>query len=350
MQYLRLSIATLLVGLLVSGCDQSPSPSAQRKPHSQRVAIEIIKPVSTTIERRFNALIIAPNTINISNQIAGTIITMPFRAGSAVNKGDILVELDSSLTKAEHLKSLASLEKANQDLQRIKKLIPQQLASAEQLSAAITERKLAQADVTLKSIQLNRSTIKAAFTGIISDRLFEPGETVAINTKLLTLVDKQNLIVKSSIPESFISHIKLNKEVKIKIPALSLVLSGNINAIYPTVDSKTQQVTIETTFDNINSQFYPGQFAELIIQSRTREKILIAVNAVQYDSKGAWVYTVDKQQTAQQTYITTGQNFNTKIEILNGLNNGDKVITKGFIGLRPGKKIKPDTLPVSKHK
>ncbi|MCK5336186.1 MAG: biotin/lipoyl-binding protein, partial [Gammaproteobacteria bacterium] len=139
MQYLRLSIATLLAGLLVSGCDQSPSPSAQRKPHSQRVAIEIIKPVSTTIERRFNALIIAPNTINISNQIAGTIITMPFRAGSPVSKGDILVELDSSLTKAEHLKSLADLEKASQDLQRIKKLIPRQLASAEQLSAANTE-------------------------------------------------------------------------------------------------------------------------------------------------------------------------------------------------------------------
>lgn len=348
MQYFRFIIAIIITGLLFSGCDQSPSPASKRKSQAHLVATEVLKLQSSTIERRFNALIIAPNTINISNQVAGTIINMPFRSGSSVIKGDVLVALDDSLTKAEYLKALANLEKATQDLNRIKKLIPKQLASAEQLSTATTDKKLAQANTTLKEIQLKRSTIKAPFSGVISKRLFEPGDTVAINSKLLTLVDRDNLIIQSAIPESFVSLLSINKEVSIKIPALSLNIDGKIKTIYPTVDTSTQQITIEVSFNNININLFPGQFAELVIPYETKEKILIPVNTVQYDTKGTWVYTVDKKKKVKQTRITTGQNLNDKIVATSGLISGDTLITKGFIGLRPGKKITTETQPVVK--
>lgn len=350
MQYFKASIAILISGLLISGCDQAASPSAKAKSRPHQVSTEQLKLESSLFERRFNALIIAPNTVKISNQIAATIITMPYRAGSTVNKGDILVQLDNSLTKAEHLKALASLEKATQDLQRIKKLIPKQLASAEELSAATTEKKLAQANLTLKAIQLDRSIIKAPFSGVISNRLFEPGDTVPVNTQLLTLVDKTKLIVKSAIPESFISYISINKDVVIKVPSLALSLNGKITTIYPTIDSHTQQISVEVSFSSNDSQLIPGQFAELTIQHKTKEKILIPVNAVQYDTNGTWVYSVDSDQKAQQSWITTGKNLNNKIEVTNGLKPGDIIITKGFIGLRPDKKITSETLLNSQPK
>lgn len=350
MQYLRLIIAIITTGLLLSSCDQTPAPSSKRKPRLHLVSTEILKLESSTIERRFNALIIAPNTIRISNQIAGTITSMPFRAGDFVKKGDILVKLDKSQTEAEHIKALANLEKATQDLHRIQKLTPKQLASAEQLSAAITDKKLAKADVTLKTIQVNRSSIKAPFNGVISQRLFEPGDTVSINTQLLTLVDKNHLIIKSAIPESFVSHASINKEVIINIPSLSLQLNGKIQTIYPTVDSNTQQITIEVSFNSININLFPGQFAELVIPYKTKEKILIPVNTVQYDTKGTWVYTVNTEQKAQQTRVTTGKNLNNRIEIIDGLKNGDILISKGFIGLSPGKQITSKLQSSSKNK
>lgn len=350
MQYAKAFIAILISGLLLSGCDQSPKQSAKDKSNPHQVNSELLTIESSTVKRRFNGLIIAPNTIKISNQIDGNIISMPYRVGSVVNKGDVLVQLDSRLTKAEHLKALASLEKATQDLQRIKQLIPRQLASAEELSAATTEQKLAQANLTLKTIQLDRSTIKAPFSGVISERLFEPGDTVAVNTKLLTLVDKSSLIIKSAIPESFISYIFINKTVEIQIPSLALSLDGKISSIYPTVDSRTQQIPLEVSFTADNSQLSPGQFAQLIITHKTAEKILIPVNSVQYDTQGTWVYTIDSQQQAQQTWITTAQNLNNKIEVISGLKAGDHIITNGFIGLRPGKKVISETLLNSQPK
>jgi len=343
MQKVSLTIAIMISGLFLSSCDQSPSNSAKRKPRPQQVSIETIKPQSSVLERRFNALIVAPNTITISNQIAGTIVRMPYKQGHTVNKGDTLVELDSSLTQAEQLKAVASLEKARQDLIRIRKLIPKQLASAEQLTAAITEKKLAEAELTLKNIQLERSKIKAPFSGVISQRHLEPGNSVSINTALLTLVENDNLIVKSAVPESFISHIKTDKTVRINVPALSLQIPGKISVIYPTVDSSTQQISTEVSFENIYPRLLPGVFAELIIHYQTDASILIPVNAVQYDTTGSWVYAVDSQHKARQRKIKTGQNVNDKIEVISGLKKDDKIITKGFIGLRPGKTIKTDT-------
>ena len=349
MQYLRLIITIITTGILLSACDQSPAPSSKRKPRLHLVSTEVLKLESSTIKRRFNALIIAPKTIKISNQIAGTLINMPFRAGTSVKKGDILVDLDKSQTFAEHLKALANLEKATQDLNRIKKLAPKQLASAEQLSEAITDKKLAEVEVTLKAIQLNRSSIKAPFDGVISERFFEPGDTVSINTQLLTLVDKSNLIVKSAIPESFVSHASDNKKVKINIPSLSLHLDGKVKTLYPTVDTNTQQIKIEVSFNNSDINLFPGQFAELVIPFKTEEMILIPVNTVQYDTNGTWVYTLNSEHKAQQTRITTGKNLNNKIEIINGLTNGDILITKGFIGLSPGKKVTTQIKPSNKN-
>jgi len=343
MQKFSLTIATMISGLLLSSCDQSPSNSAKRKSHPQQVSIETINPQSSVLERRFNALIVAPNTITISNQIAGTIVNMPYKQGHNVNKGDILVELDSRLTQAEQLKATASLEKARQDLIRIRKLIPKQLASAEQLTAAITEKKLAEAELTLKNLQLERSIIKAPFNGVISQRHLEPGNSVSINTALLTLVEHDNLIVKSAVPETFISHIKTDKTVSINVPALGLQIPGKVSVIYPTVDSSTQQISTEVSFENSYPQLLPGIFAELIIQYQTDASILIPVNAVQYDTTGSWVYAVDSKQKARQRKIKTGQNINDKIEVISGLKKDDKIITKGFIGLRPGKTIKTDT-------
>ncbi|MCK4707027.1 MAG: efflux RND transporter periplasmic adaptor subunit, partial [Gammaproteobacteria bacterium] len=212
----------------MTACDQNPSNSTQRKARTHLVNTITIEPENSIIERRFNAQIIAPNTVKISNQVAGTILKMPFREGSSVQKGELLVQLDDSLTTAELKKAQANFEKASQNLNRIQKLIPKQLASAEEMSAASTDLKLAEADITLKTIQLERSKIRAPFSGVISERFYEPGDSIISNKQLLTLVDDDLLLARSAIPETFISFITKDKAVKINIPSLHLNLEGKL--------------------------------------------------------------------------------------------------------------------------
>ncbi|MDH5518037.1 MAG: efflux RND transporter periplasmic adaptor subunit [Gammaproteobacteria bacterium] len=343
MRYSGFAIAIIATGLLLSACSDDTSDTAKRKKKPHRVSTETLLPLNSVIERRFNALIVAPNTITISNQIAGTILKMPYRPGTPVKKSDVLVQIDDSLTRAEYKKALANLQKADQDLNRIKKLIPRQLASAEELSAASTDKKLAEADLTLKKIQLNRSLIKAPFDGVISQRFIEPGDTASINQPLLTLVDNQQLIARSAIPEALITMVSRDKPVKIKIPALSLTLEGKISTLYPTVDSNTQQVTVEARFEDSSTVLFPGQFAEMILSYQPQSSLLIPVNAVQYDTEGAWVYRLDTANKARKIRIKTGKNINNRIEVKSGLNAGDSVVTRGFVGLRAGKEVVADT-------
>jgi len=336
----RLVIAFLLSGVFLSACEDDKSAKGKPKKREQLVHSIIVQPDDSILQRRFNAVIAAPNTIKISNQIAGMIMHLPYREGTRVKKGDVLVQLDDSLTKAEHQKAIASLEKAKLDYQRTKKLVPSKLASDEELSAAQTNLKLAKAELTLKKIQLDRSRISAPFDGVISQRLFEPGDTVKANTHLLSLVDTSNFVIKSAVPESFLGFIKKDQAVQILIPAFKQQLTANIQTIFPTVDPKTQQISIEARFSQQEPSLYPGMFAELVIDQIINDAILIPVNAVQYDTEGSWVYSINAKGKSARTRITTGQNINNTILVTSGLKAGDKIITKGFVGLRIGKKVK----------
>lgn len=329
-----------MLGALLSGCDEEPSKASKSKKSRQHLVNTLtVTPQNSFIERRFNATISAPNTIRISNQIAGTLIEIPYREGTRVKKGDVLVHLDDSLTRAEYEKAIASHEQAQLNYDRTLKLVPRKLASDEEISAARTELKLAKAELTLKKIQLQRSTIKAPFDGVISQRLYEPGDTVSINTHILTLVDTSHFIIKSAVPESYLGYVRQGMDVEIKVPALDYVFDAKVTTIFPTVDSTTQQIDIEASTHQTGWQLYPGLFAEMIIKQKIENAILVPVNAVQYDNKGIWVYTLDKNNKAKVRLVKTGVNINEKIEIKEGLSDGDIVITRGFVGLRPGKQV-----------
>lgn len=322
----------------MSGCSDDTTPAEKKKDRPQRVETVITQLEPVSEERRFNATVQAPNTIRITNQVAGLIMELPVRAGSEVKKGDLLVQLDDSLTKAEYQKARASLGKAQQDLKRISNLAAKQLASAEELATATTALKLAEAEATLKETQLKHSRISAPFDGVVSQHFYENNDTAAVNSHILTLVDMKHLIVKTSVPESMLAWIQPADPCKVIIPASALVLDSTIQTIYPTVDTATLQITLELSLAPGSHKLYPGQFAEAVISSRVTERLLLPVNAIQYDSKGPWVFVVVNDKAMQQR-VTIGQHFGNQIEVISGLQPGMSVITRGFVGLRPGKKV-----------
>jgi multidrug efflux pump subunit AcrA (membrane-fusion protein) len=135
-----------------------------------------------------------------------------------------------------------------------------------------------------------------------------------------------------------LATIKQGDSCSLSIPSLGLSLSSTIRTIYPTVDPTTLQIPLEISFDSSGHTLYPGQFAEAIISSSTADRLLIPVNAIQYDSKGPWVFLMVEDKSKQQR-ISIGQHFDNRVEIISGLEPDMMVITRGFVGLRPGKKV-----------
>lgn len=332
-------ITFFITGLLVSGCSESSDSEKKKKSRPHKVETITTDYEKVSIERKFNAVIHAPQTVRISSQVAGTIIKLPFREGSIVKKGDLLVQLDDSLTKAEFNKAKASFDKANLDLKRLQNLNSKKLISDEELAVASTELKLAEAEVTLKRTRLKQSSILAPFNGVISQRNHEPNDTASVNSHILTLVNNTQLIAKTSIPEALLASVKTGNTGKVMIPSLSLELDSKIKSIYPTVNPETQQVTIELSLATNNQTLFPGQFAQAVIQTTPENLILIPVNAVQYDTKGAWVFLADNNKAKIQR-ITEGRHFDNKISVSKGLSPGQVIIIRGFVGLKNNKPIK----------
>lgn len=285
-----------------------------------------------TIEARTNT--------KLFSQEEGLIIKLPVEEGSKVKKGDLLVQLDDALLRAEYNKAVAKRQQAQQNYQRIKRLISRRLVSEDQLARAHTEYKIAQADELLLATRLKHTRILAPHDGIVTRVLFKQNELVAKHKHMLTLVDPASLVVKVRISSLFIPQLKVGDSATLLIDALGArKFNGKIASIHPVVDSQTRQGSLEIALTPIPAGAKSGMFARVSLTTRSAARILIPFSALRSDTRGEYVFVVDAGK-AKKRYVRSGERQGETVEIREGLEPGMRLISKGFLGLKPGKKVK----------
>lgn len=345
-------ITLIICGIFLFGCDQDNSQlkkKTKRPAHNVEVAIASVEEIA--IERLFTGTVEAPRSVRVYNQETGRILYLPYYEGDRVTKGTTVVQLDDDLIQAEYDKASATLNQARIDLKRIQKLIPNNLASDEELERAQTAVELARAEQQLLKIRLSRTVITAPFDAVISERHIEPGDVVPLHSHILTLIDPSHLIVKVSVSDNILSSIKKDTPVNIAIAALAdITIKGRVHRIYPTIDPDTRQGMIEIKLIDADPRIKPGQLCRVKLQSEKRQRLLIPVTALRHDASGSFVYHVDNENKTRIQAVITGYQYNDKIMIVDGLKAGQQVITKGFLGLRKGKKVSIVNRPTDKEK
>jgi len=337
------SLKILLLISLLSACDSSSqNKHGSRHSRAHLVTAQVVEKVAISTEQQVSGSLTAIQSIKIFNQESGQIEKLPYYQGDYVNKGDKLVFIKNDKITALLTKSKASRLQAESNLKRLSGLIKKNLTSQDEISQARTALALTKAEESLNQIRLNDTFIKAPFTGVISERLQEPGDIVPIHTHILSLIDNTRLIVKVQVSELLLSSITVNSKVSIQIDALKKLtaITGFISRIYPTIDPITRKGTLEVELDSIPKGAKPGQLCRVTIHTPAIERLLIDVAAVQYNDAGEYVFRIEKENKLNKLNIKTGQQINNKIEILVGLNEGDLIVTEGFSNLKSGKKVK----------
>ena len=281
----------------------------------------------------------ASRRIKIINQEEDRILAITVREGDRVKQGDVLIRLDDALLRAMLQKAVASRRQAELDLRRLEKLSRKKLASDEQLAQARTNLELARAEEALLDTRLKRTVIRAEFAGIISERLREPGDVVPIHTHVLTLLDPDSLRIRVAISELLINELRVGDTVSVRIDALGDARHpGRITRIHPTVDPSTRKGIVEVVLDPQPDGAAPGQLARLEIRGRASERRVIPLAALRLDSQGEYVFRISGEDrlTVQRVRIQSGHRFGDLIEVLEGLDEGDRVVTRGFQNLTDG--------------
>jgi len=331
----------LPVVLTVAAC----TPSGDEKKagrtvpaHMVEVAVADIKPVS--FQQTISGTLEAITRVRLYNEEVGRITEMQFHEGDRVSRGDILVSLDDSVVRAELDKSVAQREQAEIDLNRLKKLLPNKLASDEDVARAKTALNVALADESLQRARFSRTKIKAPFDGVITERNNEPGDVVALHSHILSLIDPLSLRLKVYISERWISLIHVDDDISISIDALGeQSFNGKVSRVFPTIDPGTRKGIVEISLHPLPEGARAGQLGRATISTRPVERLVIPTLAIHHDLDGAYVYLVNDDKTVHKTKIIKGIEYGTSTEVLSGISKGNRVVVKGFLGLNDGKKV-----------
>lgn len=348
---LHLSKPTLLLPLylclLIAGCDNSNRNSHEKSKISNsdhRVEVVLAENKSVNLSQTITGTLEAVTLIRLYNEESGRITRLPYHEGDHVRKGELLIQMDNELLKTDVAKARANKDQEKLDLERLKKLLPKKISTEEEVAQAKTELNLATAEEKRQLARLRRTTIKAPIDGLITQRLFEPGDMLAPLSHIHTIIDPTALHLKASIAERWIPLIVAGQAVDIHIDALGdKVFKAKIARLHPTIDADTHKGTIEFLLKPVPEGAQVGQFARATIELKASDRLVLPTRTVHFDRHGSYVYRIitseDGNSLAEKRPVKLGQQFDTVYEILSGVDAGDKIVIRGYLGLRDDKKV-----------
>lgn len=309
------------------------------------------------------------NTATVRAQVSGKLISVPFKEGGKVNKGDLLAQIDPRPFRATLDQALArqaqdqaQLKSVQLDLARYQKLAPQGYVSGQQLdqqrqlveqNAAVV--KADQAAVESDRIQLSYTDIQAPISGRLGIRQVDVGNLVSASdaTGIVTITQTQPISVVFALPEQALTQLRTAGDKLLAVTALDRnnskpLAQGQLTVINNQIDQSTGTIELKATFPNTDEVLWPGQFVNVqLLASTLQNALVVPTAAVQRGPDGAYVYVVGSSRTAQLEPITTGQSHGDYTQVLKGLKLGDQAVVDGAYLLKPGARVKvqPATLP-----
>ena len=279
--------------------------------------------------------------VRLFSQEEGRIIELALFEGDRVAQGQVLVRIEDDLLQAELDKARATRAQEVLDVERLEGLVKRRAASDDELAQARTTLAIADAELRMLQTRLDYTRINAPFAGVITERLVEPGDFVTKNTHLLTLADPASMIAEVYVSELVLPHVAVGDPVQIRIDALGgQRFDGTILRIHPTLSETSRQAKVEARFEQIPDDARAGQFIRAELATAAVPRLLIPFRSLRQDRDGQFVWIVDADGKAAKRQVESGLRIADDIEIIDGLEPGEQVITRGFLGLAEGKAVK----------
>jgi membrane fusion protein (multidrug efflux system) len=324
------------------GCPEAPPSSASQRERAHLVETVAVRSDNLSVVRTRTGTLRALREVEIYTQAEGRITALPFYEGDPVEQGDVLVKLDATLVRAQLARAAATRKQAEQNLTRLKELRSRKLVSEDEYTRAVTQLEVAEADEQVLKIRLGYTTIRSPIDGLISARLSEPGNIVERHAHVLTVSDPSSLVTELPVSELILPGLSKGDTARVRIDALGdRVYEGLITRIYPSLDPVTRRGTIEVQLDPVPQGAAPGQLCRVELSTQAAERRVIPFSALRRDAESEYVFVLDGQNRAQRADVSSGLRLAEEIEITAGLQDGQRVIARGFLGLADGKQVKP---------
>ncbi len=292
----------------------------------------------------------ASKGVTLSNDAAGTVSAIRFDSGDRVRKGAVLVELDSSVERAQLASVSARLKLAESNLSRTRALVDDKAVSQSQLETEESSFDTAKADAAALRAQIARKTVRAPFAGQLGIRMVNVGQYLSPGTPVAVLQSSENEYVDFSLPQTHLEDLEVGQPVRMTLGDQedSTTVEGTLAAIDPSIDEATRTVRLRATTPEGQSKLKPGMFVQVEVLLGTKSDVVIApVTAIVHASYGDSIFVTKKTKVngqekliAEQRFIKAGSTRGDFTEITEGLSGGEEVVTSGAFKLQNKSPIK----------
>jgi len=299
------------------------------------------------------ATVTAVQGVVVSAEIAGRVKQIDFESGSSANKGDVLIRLDTSSEDAQLASAKATAALARANLARVRKLDKQNLTSEDALDTA--EAKVKETDAQVDNIKalIAKKTVRAPFSGRLGIRHVNLGQILREGDAIVSLQTLNPIYVDFSVPQKTLSRLKEDLQVNVTADAApGVTFTGRIIAINPDIDLATRSVRVRAKVENIDEQLRPGMFVTTSVVMPEKKKVMpVVTTAIAYATFGDSVFVIEQQkdeqsgkteQVLRQQFVRLGEARGDFIDIIEGLEPGETVVTSGLFKLRSGMKVTID--------
>lgn len=286
-------------------------------------------------ELRASASLRAVQGVNIAAEIAGLVQKIHFTPGAIVKQDDRLVTLDADadIARLHSLEAFSELSKITYN--RSKLLYEKGAINKAQLDSDKADLDSKQAQVNEQAALIDKKIIRAPFSGQLGISAINLGQYVNPGDKMVTLQDLNPIYVDFYVPQQTLTQLSTGQQVQVTVDAFpGKVFTGKITTIDPVVDTNTRNVQIEATVENNQNILVPGMFATIRVSTGKPIRYLtLPQTAISYNPYGNIVYIIHNK-IATQTFVKTGETRGDQIAILEGLKEGDLVVTSGQLKLK----------------
>jgi RND family efflux transporter MFP subunit len=339
----KIFIAFAMLGLIAVSCDKKENKhvSVSQEKVAAQVAVANLK--EYPIIHRFSGKLEADKQSNLSTRIMGQISNVYVKPGQKVKKDQLLIQIRNqdilakkAQVEASKVEVTTAYESAEKDMKRYEALHKSKSASDKEMEDMNTRYKMAKAQLDAveqmeKEVDENMryASICAPYSGVITSRFVQEGDLANPGMPLLSIESPAQWKVIARIPEADIAKVNLNDKLQVNFKAIGKDFDGQIIEINPSTTNTGNQYEAKILISipkDCTAKLYSGMYASVLFEHGAQELILIPKKSLVHRGQLVGLYAVSQSGNALLRWVKTGKVYGENIEILSGLNNGEKYV------------------------
>ena len=350
-------VAASVAAVAVFAMKREGPKKEDEKAALQFQAAEVTRPSLSAMPDRieFSGPLVAPGTVTIKAKAAGTLVNLAVSEGSRVQAGQVLGQLDLEELRYRVAERNASVEsakaqfdqaerqyKTNEALASKNFIAPTALdTSRAAMETARAQWQAAKAQLDTMQVTMRQAALVAPISGVVAKRLTLPGEKVAGEQAILTIVDLSKLELAGLVGTHEVGRLQAGMPVQVQVEGDDQPVQARISRISPAAEPGTRSIGVVLALDNPKERFRAGQYGVAKVElPDTTERLTVPLTAITGSAGQEQIWLIDKGALVRRL-VTTGRHDerNGRVEVLKGLDDKAQVLASRFDNLREGAKV-----------